>query len=181
MTSARLDADGGSPRHTKRALANPTSVAGRREPNGAWRACGLGVASAEHETEGVSNGIEEDAKAGLASSWDPAGSEREHGRLGLVDVVHSNVKVKLLGVVRVRPAWWDPSQSALEGEASLVRCRSDDDPGAVFDVFVGLVAEDGCVEPGELARFRAVDDSLLEAADHVEVTSAECARANADV
>jgi hypothetical protein len=74
-----------------------------RLTNAAFRRAPGGGASAEDEAERVADRVGEDPEALLASGRQAAGAERQDRLFRLVDVVHPDVQVQLLGVPRVGP------------------------------------------------------------------------------
>src|SRR4051812_43732218 len=92
-------------------------------------------------------------------------AEPEHLGLGGLDVLHPDVQVLLLGLLRVRPPRRDPRLRALERQLPPALVAADHHPGAVAVVLVDPHAEHLAVERAERPRVGAVEHGLLQSAD----------------
>lgn len=103
--------------------------------------------------------IDEDSEARFSRGRHTAGTKSNNGTLGVVDVVHTDVKMQLLGVLRVWPPRRHPCRHSLERELSVVWADADHDP--VAEILVHLHTENRAVERGKRLGVRAVDHCLL--------------------
>src|SRR5687767_4095066 len=87
----------------------------------------------------------------------PARSQRQHGRLGDVDVVDGEVQVELLRSLSRRPGRRREVVRLLEGEA-LARLGLEDDPVGPVSVVGDLATHQRPVELGQREGVRAVED-----------------------
>jgi len=92
--------------------------------------------AAEDDAEGVADGVGEDPETRFAFTWDTGGTPCEQFPLGLVGIAHANVQVHLLGMRRVRPAWWNPVSNALESQLAHVRPGTDDHPALISSLML---------------------------------------------
>lgn len=97
------------------------------------------------------------------------GSNRDDPRTCFIDVVDHHVEMELLWVVRVGPPWRLVIEGQLERQAGCRGIASDDHP--VVGVVGDRQSEQVAVEAGERTRVGAVDDNMVESADHASIMS----------
>ena len=114
--------------------------------------------------------VGEDPETGFPLGRKSSGTKRQDGTLGSVHVINTDVKVQLLRVFRIRPAWRNPRRRPLERQVPRARLEPDDDP--VTAVLIDAHAKNLRIEPGERSRIRAVQHSLLQPADHPHIMTA---------
>lgn len=72
----------------------------------------------EHQAERVTRGIRVDAEVfGVRRVGQATGTERKDASLRLVDVIHLDVEMELLGMRGIRPLRWDMVRSQLHRQA----------------------------------------------------------------
>ena len=91
------------------------------------------------------------------------GAEREHARLGVLDVLHPHVDVRLCRVIGVGPLRPDVTFHALEGDAGPVGSVADDDEIRI--VLHPHEAEQLLIERRERVGVLGVDHERVPASD----------------
>ena len=144
--------------------------AGRRVTSAAWGAAGSGSADLRvdrrrpggpaDQAERVAGRVGVDVVAA-----EGPGPERDDRGIGRLEVVDHDVEMHLLGYVGLGPARRAMVDHQLEGETGglLVAGDHDEVRGAVGH----RQTEQLRPEPGQRLRIRAVDDEVVQAADHV--------------